>query len=230
MTKSIVGSSCAAAVLSFALVGAQAPETSKPSDQPSAQSPSQQPAPSPVDTTRQQVQGQTRPDTGRTPTAKADTVTFTGCVANTAGSAATGAPGSAGSKTSSDQFVLNVMSGSGSATATGTAGGADTTTSGKADAGVSGKDDASISGRGDANAAGQAGVTGGSAGAVAGANTRYRLTGNSNLAQYVGKRIEVTGTKNEARGTSGSQAGAGASTMQELRVMSVRVLEEDCTQ
>ena len=77
---------------------------------------------------------------------------------------------------------------------------------------------------------------------------RYSLIGNSGMSQYVGKRVEVSGTKVE-RGTGGAAAGtavgtAGAtatvptgasvateahpSALTEVRVTSVRVLDETC--
>ncbi len=91
----------------------------------------------------------------------------------------------------------------------------------------------------------------GTSGAAAGTVTagRYSLTGNSGMSQYVGKRVEVTGTKVErgsnanagaggAVGTGGATAtvptGASVATeahpsaLTEVRVISVRVLDESC--
>jgi len=62
---------------------------------------------------------------------------------------------------------------------------------------------------------------------------KYNLTGSTNLSQYVGKRVEVTGTKVDARGIAGSgasssAAGAISAPPQDFRVASVRVVEGDC--
>jgi hypothetical protein len=78
-------------------------------------------------------------------------------------------------------------------------------------------------------------AAGAAAGAIgtsgsADATMKYNLTGNASLAQYVGKRVEITGTKVEAKGTSGSAADAEAHTSaaQDFRVVSIKPAEGEC--
>ncbi len=91
------------------------------------------------------------------------------------------------------------------------------------------------------------GTTGGGATGTAGTTARYRLTGGENLQQYVGQKVEVTGSiaggsgsgsssATPAPGAAGSAAGSATSGSsrgqdgQALRVASVRPTGERCSQ
>jgi hypothetical protein len=65
------------------------------------------------------------------------------------------------------------------------------------------------------------------------ATMKYNLTGNATLSQYVGKRVEITGNKLEAKATAGAAAGgapteAHTTAPQDFRVVSVKTIEGEC--
>ena len=65
------------------------------------------------------------------------------------------------------------------------------------------------------------------------ATMKYNLTGNATLSQYVGKRVEITGMKAEAKATAGTVAGgapteAHTTAPQDFRVVSVKTIEGEC--
>jgi hypothetical protein len=220
MNNRIVLSSCAAVMLSLAVA--------------SAQTANQTPTQSPVQGSTQGISGQTRVGTN---TETGTQVTMTGCIAresehtNARGGVLGTGVGAA------NEFVLadattgrsgaaanaQIASGVSGPTSTGSTAGA-TGTSGTATAGATNTTTAR--------------TTGGAA---------YGLTGNreSELALYVGKRVEIVGTldanaRTDASATVGAnaggantQAGASAGTqatpkMQQLTIVSFRPVEGNC--
>ncbi|HMD36727.1 MAG TPA: hypothetical protein VKH42_17255, partial [Vicinamibacterales bacterium] len=59
----------------------------------------------------------------------------------------------------------------------------------------------------------------------------YRLTG-SDLAQWAGKRVEVTGSfvPSSSANTTASATGSGSTTLQEFRVVSLKAVGGSCPQ
>jgi hypothetical protein len=221
MNNRIVLSSCAAVVLSLALVSAQAAN--------------QTPTQSPVQGSTQGITGQTRVGTN---TDTGTQVTVTGCIARE--SEHTNARGGAlgtGIGAGNEFVLANAMTGRSGATSSAQIAG-----------GVSG----STSTGSAAGAIGTSGTTAGTAGTTTTARTAangiaYGLTGNreSELALYVGKRVEIVGTLDaNTRGADASanvgvnaggattQAGASAQApatpMQQLTIVSFRPVEGNC--
>jgi hypothetical protein len=211
MNNRIVLSSCAAVVLSLALVSAQAAN--------------QTPTQSPVQGSTQGITGQTRVGTN---TDTATQVTVTGCIARE--SEHTNARGGAlgtGIGAGNEFVLANAMTGRSGATSSAQIAG-----------GVSG----STSTGSAAGAIGTSGTTAGTAGTTTTARTAangtaYGLTGNreSELALYVGKRVEIADASANVGVNAGgatTQAGASAQTpatpMQQLTIVSFRPVEGNC--
>jgi hypothetical protein len=228
MNNRLVLSSCAAAILSLTVAAAQT----------TTQTPTQ----SPVQGSTQGTTGQVRVGTGSEASTQ---VTVTGCVVResehtNARGGVLGTGAGAG-----NEFVLaNVMTGRNDATARAQiAGGVSGSTSAKSEAEGGGSGSTAV---------GTSGIGAGTTGAATARSTpgaaAYSLTGSreSDLAQHVGKRVEIIGTvagTPRGTGTSASvgadaagasvQAGAAAQgqtagNMQQLTIVSFRPVEGAC--
>lgn len=223
MNNRIVLSSCAAVILSLTMA--------------SAQTANQTPTQSPVQGSTQGITEQTRVGTN---TETGTQITVTGCIAresehtNARGGVLGTGVGAA------NEFVLaNATTGRSGATANAQiAGGVSGSTSTGNTAGATGTTGTATAG---------AGATNTSAARPASGGTAYNLTGNreSELALYVGKRVEIVGTldANARPGASanadvnagGANAQADASAkpqatpnMQQLTIVSFRPMEGEC--
>ena len=128
--------------------------------------------------------GQAGQQTGSSPQSRGQAITLSGCVqaaGGQAGGAATGA-GAAAAQREGGFVLTNVTAGAGGAAA----GAAGPTATGAAGAGATS-----------------------SRGTTGGTPSGYRLMGGQNLQQYVGQRVEITGTLAGGTGSTGSGAGAG---------------------
>ena len=154
------------------------------------------------------------PPAGQPPSDRASqSMTLTGCLKEAPGGGGATAPGgaTAGASQAGGGFILTDAKPAGSMAGGATAPGAATGTAG----------------------AGATGTTG-----SASAQSTYRLTGGDNLKQYVGQKVELTGTA-ASGSSSGSPAGAPASPGAEkpasgsgqgpaLRVTTVRPTGDKC--
>jgi hypothetical protein len=222
MNKRIVLGSCAAVVLSLTIA--------------SAQGVNQTPTQSPVQGSTQGITGQTRVGTN---TDTATQITVTGCVAREAEHTNAGGVPATGGGTGNEFVLANATNArSGATPSAQIAGGVSGSTSTGSAAGATGTS---------GTTAGSAGTTTATTARAGSAGTAYGLSGSreSELALYVGKRVEIVGTLDANTRGAGASANAGANAggattdagisaqahatpMQQLTIVSFRPLGGDC--